>query len=411
MHCSRGQGTVEYLAVVLLAAVVLGGGTGAIAHATGADVATAVPHQVLYAICIVTRGDCDRDRAPCDVAARTVTREWSLTVLVLKGGRRRILVRERRSDGTVLVTDTSATLGGLEITGGAGARVRLGGRTLDVGGQTTAAAIAALGRGRAWVVPDDAAADRLVAAIRAGEPVPPADQRFTEGELGLEGSMGAAPGGGQVEAGATIDVTGAAGRRTDVATGAQTYFLEGGVGGKLTVSLPALPASALGAGADRERYALTVDRAGRWLDLGVVRTGEVAGSVTLPGWLRPVADALNAPVGGGRRWVAETHLDLTDAGSLAAARAFVDGLKRGPRAAAAAAAGLSARLDERGVVDVRTYTLDRTTSGFDVHAGEGLGAGAAIEQTNEQTRLVAAATRGLDGQWRRRDDCLKEARA
>jgi len=409
MRCSQGQGTVEYLAVVLLAAVVLGGGTGAIARATGADVATAVPHQVLYAICVVTRGDCDRDRAPCDVAARTATREWSVTVLVLKGGRRRILVRERRSDGTVLLTDTSATLGGLELTAGAGARIRLGGRTLDLGGQTTAAAIATLGRGRAWLVANDGAADRLVAALRAGDPLPPPDQRFTQGDLGLEGRIGVAPGGGRVTAGATIGVFGAAGRRTDVATGAQTYFFEGGVGGYLTVSLPALGASAVGAGADREQYALTIDRTGRWLDLGVVRTGEVAGSVTLPDRLRPVADALNAPTAGGRRWVAETHLDLSDPASLAAARAFVDGLTRGPRAAAAATAGLSARLEERGIVDVRTYALDRSASGFDVHAGEGLGIGAAGRRTTEQTRLVAAATRGLGGQWRRRDDCLKEA--
>src|SRR3954470_17684729 len=118
MRCDRGQGTVEYLAVVLLVALVCGGGTVAVARAAGADVATAVPHQVLYAICVVTRGDCDRDRAPCDVGSRTATHEWSVTVLVLKGGRRRILVRERRSDGTVAITETIAPLGGVEVTGG-----------------------------------------------------------------------------------------------------------------------------------------------------------------------------------------------------------------------------------------------------------------------------------------------------
>ena len=69
MRSARGQGTVEYLAVVLLVAFALGGGTAAVASAAGADIATAVPHEVLRALCIVSGGDCDRDRAPCDVDA------------------------------------------------------------------------------------------------------------------------------------------------------------------------------------------------------------------------------------------------------------------------------------------------------------------------------------------------------
>jgi hypothetical protein len=68
-------------------------------------------------------------------------------------------------------------------------------------------------------------------------------------------------------------------------------------------------------------------------------------------------------------------------------------------------------MDDRAVLDVRAYALDRTANGFDVHVGAGVGVGAGHETSTENTRLIAASTRGLDGQWRRRDDCLKEARA
>jgi hypothetical protein len=411
MRCTRGQGTIEYLAVVLLVAVVVGGmATATAAGSAGARIATAVPHQMLYAICRLTGGDCDRDRAPCDVGSQTAAHEWSVTILVLKGGRRRVLVRERRSDGKVVLTETTATLGGVEATSGTGARLRAGGRTLTLGGEATASVVGALGRGRTWVLDGDGAADALVAALRVGDPVPTPDQRVTQGDIALDGTVTSA--GDRIVVGGTVGVTGALGRRTDRATGAVTHYFEGGVGGDAQVSLRALRASAAVAGADRERYALTVGPGRRWLDLAIVRTGEVSGTVTLPPPLRSVADAMNVPAAGGRRWVAETHLDLTDTASLAAARTFIDLLDEVPPRPAAlgrAGAALAARLDERGVVDVRTYALERAAQGFDLHAGRGLGVGGGVQDTTEHTRLIAATTRGLDGQWRRRDDCLEEA--
>jgi hypothetical protein len=410
MRCARGQGTVEYLAVVLLVAVVLGGtATAAAVGPAGARIATAVPHQVLYAICLVTGGDCDRDRAPCDVGSLTASHQWSVTILVVKGGHRRILVRERRSDGKVVVTETTAPLGGLEATAGSGAKIRLRGRTLALGGEATASLVGAYGRGRTWLLDGESEADALVAALKAGDPVPAPDQRVTQGDLALDGTV--ARNGGRVGADASIGVAGAVGRRTDRATGERTYYFEGGYGGEAQVSLRASRSSAAAAGADRERYALTVARDGRWLDLATVRTGEVSGTVTLPPTMGSVAEALNVPTAGGRRWVAETHLDLSDPASLAAARHFVEGLRAVPPRPAAfgrARDALAGRLDERGVVDVRTYALERTAKGFDVHAGRGLGVGGGVQDTTEHTRLIAATTRGLDGQWRRRDDCLQE---
>jgi hypothetical protein len=203
---------------------------------------------------------------------------------------------------------------------------------------------------------------------------------------------------------------------TDHTTGAKTYFLEGGADTvlDLSASLRGVRMAGSGQAAGTARLALTVDRDGRWVDLAVMATGEVAASARLPQSAGPLADALNVPTSGGRRWVAEAHLDLNDAGNLAAAEAVVDGLRAvppAPLAVGAAARELARRIDERAVVDVRAYTLARTSDGFSVQAGDTVGLGGSRETSTELTRLLVARTRGLDGQWRDRDDCLKEARA
>src|ERR1700750_611102 len=108
MHHARGQGTVEYIAVLLLVTLVLGGGTAAASSGAGADITTAVPHQVMRALCIVTGGNCDRDTAPCVTGSATDAKSWSATVAVVRLGHGRVLVRERRSDGTETVTLTTA---------------------------------------------------------------------------------------------------------------------------------------------------------------------------------------------------------------------------------------------------------------------------------------------------------------
>ena len=417
MRSSRGQGTVEYLAVVLLVGVVLGGGaTAAAATGAGADIATAVPHQVMRALCIVTGGDCDRDRAPCDVASSTAASEWSATVAVLRVGHGRVLVVDRRSDGTVAVTLSTAPSAGIQTIEGANARIERGRRGLSLGGAVTASAVAAIGHGRTWVLDDDAA-DAFVAALQRGDKVRAPDQEVREGNIELEvsGSRGA---GETVAGNAAITGTlhGSGGVRTDHVTGRTTYFLEGGGDAVIdgSASLRGLRTAATGSGGGTAGLALTVDRTGRWVDLAVIATGELAASARLPTSAGPIADALDVPTTGGRRWVAEAHLDLTDPGSLAAARGVVDRLLAvppAPLAAGAAVADLARRIDDRAVVDVRAYALDRTRDGFSVHVGEALGVGGSHETSTEHTRLIAARTRGLDGQWRDREDCLKEARA
>jgi hypothetical protein len=416
MPRERGQGTVEYLAVVLLVTVVLGAGAATAAGA-GTDIATAVPHQVLRALCIVTRGDCDRDRAPCDIGAKTASSTWSATIAVVRLGHGRVLVVERRSDHKVLVTLTTTPSAGLQSIEGAGARIERGRRRLSLGGAVTASAVAGLGHGRTWILPNDAAARAFVAALERGDDVRTPDQDVRQGDLDL--GVSASRGVGDAIAGnaaLTATLRGSAGVRTDHVTGEKTYFLEGGADAvlDLTAGLRSLRATASGQAAGAARLALTVDGTGRWVDLALLASGELSASGRLPRSAGPLADALDVPTAGGRRWAAEAHLDLSEAGNLAAAKALVaavDSIPPAPIRVRDAAAAIGRRIEERAVLDVRAYALDRTANGFDVHAGVGVGIGAGHETSTENTRLIAASTRGLDGRWRRRDDCLKEARA
>src|SRR4051812_13868066 len=359
MRSSRGQGTVEYLAVVLLVAVVLGGGaTAAAATGAGRDLATAVPHQVMRALCIVTGGDCERDRAPCDIASSTASSAWSATVWVLSVGHGRVVVVDRRSDGKVLVTLTTMPSGGLRTTDGARVRIERGRRRLSLGGAVTASAIAALGHGKTWVLPDAATATAFVAALGRGDDVRRPDQEVRSGELDI--ALSASRGGVAASAGATGTIHGTGGVRTDHVTGAKTCYLE--VGGDaaldLSAALGTVPLPASGRAAATGQLALTVDRDGRWVDLALTASGDLSASTRLPGEVGPLAESHDLPTAAGRRWSAEAHLDLNEPENLAAARAIVERLRTvppSPRADAAAIANLANRIGDDAVVDLRAY--------------------------------------------------------
>jgi hypothetical protein len=275
--------------------------------------------------------------------------------------------------------------------------------------------IAALGHGETWVLPNRETADALVAALERDADVRRPDQEIGKVEVaaGLKGSRSAPRTGSEATGSLTAGLQGGVGRITDKRTGGHTDFLEGGADAVLDLSarLSGLRAAASARGTGSARIALTVDGEGRWVDLALLGTGDVSGTATLPKNAAPVAEALNVPSSGGRRWVVEAHLDLSDASNLAVANAFVASLRAfppNPVAVAGAAADLARRIDERAVVDLRTYALDRAVNGFEVHAGDGIGLGGGHESSTENTRLIGATTRGLDGQWRRRDDCFKE---
>src|SRR6478672_15989 len=270
MRSARGQGTVEYLAVVLLVAFALGGGTAAVASAAGADIATAVPREIRRALCIVTGGDCDRDRAPCDVDTNTRSRSWAVTIAAVKFGHDKRVTVTRRSDGTFAVTLETAPVVGAEGGGGGRAKIDVGRHSAAAGADVTVSVTGAFGRRRTWIVGSKAEADGLVRTVDDHAPLPPATVDAHEGSLVAagDGTIGTVVNGsGRVSAGLV------GGLQTDHRTGNRTYFFAGSVDGHVDASIKGSKVHASASGSDSDRYALTVAPDGRWIDLAATRTG------------------------------------------------------------------------------------------------------------------------------------------
>jgi hypothetical protein len=428
MRSSRGQGTVEYLGLVALLALV-GGAAATVAAAGGRDIARAVPREVVRALCLVRGGDCDRDRQACPVRSQALRAGGTVRVAFVRLGRHHGLVEELRSDRTVALTLLEERAGGAEAGTGARAALRLGGSALAIGGGVRAAALVRAGRGSTWIVPRGPRAGALRSRLEAHFRVAPARELVpgflarrvlpelpppaeTFGDAGVEVSAGASASRGKGSLAADLSAEELAGTRIDHVGGGRTFYIRRR--NLLEGSGSVAGATAAGKGEHGTEYALSVDRGGRPIDLAVIETGSLAGSIDLPIRLQPVARLLDLRNRGRRAWVTETHLDLTDAENLAVAgrvlRALRDPALRVGDAVAVSAA-LDRRLAEHGVVDARTYALEGERYGGELDASVGgIGAGADVEAGSESARLVAAVTRGIDGQWRRREDCLAAAR-
>ena len=398
--------------MLLLVVVVLG---AAGAAADGSGIPQSVDHQIERALCIVRGGECQQDRAPCSVDSGRRETAASARVLVFKVGGDKTVIRDERSDGTIAITVAYGRQSGFELAEGVHLAVSLGHGGIGLGGELTASAVATSEHGYTWIVRDPRAADALVGRLGvsrrtlerqvvAGDLQPPA-QRYDQGGFAVGG--GAARRGGAIEL-SSADVSGV---RIDARTGRRTLYVQRTVDGAL--SLTNAGWGATGSQRSRERYAITYDPSGRPVDLMVMTTGKYRVSMDLPARVQPAVGLLSAPTGGSRMYVEETHLDLTDPESLRVAGAFMDEVRhpRGIDAASVAIAdALRRRLDTVGVVHARTYDAGESRYGADASIGvKGIRIGGQFSHTIEDSHLVAATTRGLDGVWRKRTDCLARA--
>jgi hypothetical protein len=405
----RGQAGIDYVAVLLLVVVVLGAAGIA---ADGSGIPQSIDHQLMRALCVVRRGECEQDRAPCAVATDRRETAASARILVFRVGGDKTIVREERSDGTIAITVAYGRQAGLEVGEGVHLAVSLGHGGIGLGGELTASAVATSEHGFTWIMRDPASADalvgrlgvsrgeleRLVAAGRLQAPT----QRYDQGGFAVEGGVSRRSG---KLALASDDVAGA---RTDASTGRRTLYVQRTVEG--TLSLTGGAGGVTGSHRTRERYAVTFDRSGRPVDLMVMTAGRYRASIDLPVRLQPAVGLLSVPTGHVRTYVEETHLDLTDPESLRVAVAFMDQVRHPDAvdsASVAIADALRRRLDAVGVVHARTYDADERRYGIDGSVGlKGIRIGGQVSRTLEDSNLVAATTRGLDGVWRKRADCL-----
>ena len=412
----RGQAGLEYVGVLLLVAVVLGAVGLA---ADGSGIPQAVHRQMLRALCIARAGDCDEDRTYCPVAIDRRREIMAARVFVFRVGKEKAIIREERSDGTIAITVVYGKERGLEIGDGVHVGLSLGHGGLSLGGELTAAAVASRERGYTWVLSDDRAIralvarlgvsrsrlDRLIASRRLRAPT----MRYEHAGARVDGELSR---GTVVGASLGLSSEDVSGTRVNALTHRTTVYVQRTVDGSLSLTHAGTGATA--GQTDRERYAITYDASGRPLDLMVMTTGTFRVSAELPDRLQPAVGLLSVPTGHGRVYVEETHLDLTDPENLRLASAFMDHVRHPDEAAlgpaVAIASALRRRLDEQAVVHARTYDYDERNYGVDFSAAiEGVGIGGELSRIRENTRLVAATTRGLDGVWRRRGDCLARA--
>lgn len=408
MRDERGQGTIEYLAVVLVVAGVLAAAIGLLAFTgLGGKVVDAF-HR---ALCVVTGGACDQAAkvtGPCVLSSEQYTDGGHFSVLMLRSGERSVVLRERRSDGTVALTLVDGDTLGLDFSTGAGASVRWGDRTWAVGGELRAAVLAGADSGRTWIARDEAEAARtfdhieMAAAVNSlgGDrriAVPDASVTFTERSSNLTVDFRA---GGP--AAVSLSAQDAYGERLDHETGRRTVYVRDTLGARGKISYARV--SGAGEGRSEERVAITYDRAGRPVDFMVLSTLDVEGTAGLPPKLARLAGGLK--VHGSRHIETEQHLDLTDPDNAEVAQAFLGATGDDRLGVRLAAEALRERLDEGATLDVRSYETDanaRGVSGQVKVAGVGVGAG--VGSADESARLVSAMSRQPDGSFAQDEAC------
>jgi len=391
----RGQASVEYVAVISLIAVLLAGAAIAVGVPGLRD---AVVAGFRHALCVVTAAACRDDLGPCTVASTEVRERGEASVLVVRAGRDHAVLRERRSDGSVLVTVIDSEEGGVGGELGLGGDLRLGSSRLGLKGALRGALVAELGGGRTWLARDDAQADRIVEALgedgrlrwvtagarRLGEALglrkaPEPGEVFLQGggralaEAGLSWDLGYA------QLSATLDRAG--GVRVDRRTGARTFYLREAAAGDASLTSKLADGAVSGAGVSRLAY--TVDARGRPRSLSILGAWSAGGSE-----------------GRARRTETEVTVDLRDDPRLQALalHAMTDTL---PRRVATLR-----RLADLGRLDRRVYDTAVDERGFGGTVSVGLKLGAEGTRTTSTAALVDASTRLPDGRTVRRDDCL-----
>jgi hypothetical protein len=385
---SSGQASVEYIAVVALVAIIF-----AVAGSftlQGRAIAAATMAQMRRGLCIVEGHDCKDPVEPCSVSSHGSGTDFSATAYVIRLGAGKFALIDRLSNGKATATITHHLDGGIAFD--AGRRLKIGGRSA-ISANVRAAVLASAGYGTIYTVDNETQAEAVVLklqkpnvdpnfytpAIRemwrkvdvAMPKIPPPTGRFHkfEGKVSLSGKV---LGGDSV-----------LGMSTDEMTGKKTYYLSAGI-----ALDPAGVVHASGTG----KIALTVDRNDRPLDLSLVGSGDLNGSMDLPASVQSIAGHVKA--GKGRTWELEGHLDLTQPG-----RPSVWNLVKDP-------AQLIHLMQNDGYVQFRAY--DTSEDGLGLEAdGKAFGGGFDYKETKQH--LVTALDHTREGFWVPRYDCLEAA--
>ena len=388
---TAGQASAEYVALLSLLGMALAG-AGAVAGAPA--LGTRVVHAVRTGVCLVA-GDVCRQAdaaaaglAPCTLHERKRGHGATVTVLSLRVGERREWVLTRRSDGSYLVSrSTDRDLG---VSGGYG--VEAGAVGLRIGAEGSLAFSVATGR--AWELPDAAAARRFLAAVADGSA---ADERrwpptWRFGDAGEEAAAGLGLAGGPEIASADVagveaSLDAALGVRTG--RGTRTLYFRGEVG--------------------------DVELAGGWS--GPARLAHGAGPVLVEytsdrGGPRELAFRVAEP-GRGRGEVVETtaRLDLRVAANRAVAARLLRVRAPWPPSVLADLRAVVRQAVLAGVVERSVYAVREDSVSLGGSARIGAEVGLELERGSVERRLVTADAWTAGHGPRERVDCKAPAGA
>jgi hypothetical protein len=401
-----GQGTVEYVAVLALVAVVL---AAAVAAAAGPapGIVNAVIGQVRHALCVVTGRSCVEHAPARACVMRTARDERRETVSVgfVQLGSGRVVLRERLSDGTLRLTVLHSGRAGATAGLGPSLRLQVGGLDMEVGAHAQATVAGLLGSGQVFEVRTAAEADAIVRRLRAhGSPTLDAARRLLRGgdglpvpdatlkQGGLDARLDLELSGGEAKAGASGGGESVIGRRADRRTGETTWYL------RLDRNLTGFADALLGSGSGEldgdALLAVTQARDGRMTELSAVVGGRAQGRVA--------AEAGPSAATRDGRWEAEARVGLDDPAVLAALRGW-----RAAPLSDDAVVRLGRTLRDRARLDVRRYARDASSDEDGASAALGVRLGVELEHDRESTRLVSASTRPPGGLWEPRLDCVR----
>lgn len=410
MRGQRGQATIDYLAVILLVALVLGA-AAAVLVTTG--LGERVVAAVKRALCVVTGEACEPATSACVLAASRHEEGLVVDIAFVRLGGRSVEMRERYADGTVAFTVIDSAQAGAIVRNGVEAHVRWGASSWAYGVEQRFAMLAERSAGRTWVRPSEREADAVSRQVtlerlssypkntipgydsrppmHAEVHAPPPEVTFSEIGGGAEGSLDLG------EAGSiALAARRAYGERVDRRTGERTVYVSNG--GSAAASVVVEPAELDGAVGGEERYGITFDRDGRPRDLMILTAIDVEGQARLPRHLAALAGRLRVPLSGARHIETEQHLDLTAGDNARLAAAFLGGSPGGDVMRTANL--LRDRLDAQGSETIRTYRTDGSEHEVGAHAALGpVAVGAEIGSEDQGSKLDRAIVRGPGGVW------------
>ncbi len=419
MRSARGQGSVEYVALVALLVLILGAGGTAIA---APGIANGVVAGFERGLCVLTGGGCTTLAArPCVIGSRAQDERVTVHAGIIRLGDHAGLLRQDLSDGSVIITAVDDLSAGAQLGIGIEGHVDVAGTHVGTGEMAAVGAMGQIGVGRSWHVRDGRAADALIGKLKGptgnqiaddilgaigldgGDDPPPADEEsFT---AGVQGMVEAHLDVGLADANLKMVGTLSAGGRWNRRTGERTVLLRGD--GETTLTLSRAIFKGRLRAVDRVGAAVIFGRDGRPRELVVSGSGEI--DHTLPAALHLGGARLTTR--GGRHGEVDARLDLTVPAHLDALRAALDAWAAHPLPGTGmgqvvpALARLGADLAADGRIDARVYASGHESAGAGADAALGGRFGGDYDTSTDELHLLGAWSQPPGGVWEERVDC------